>query len=136
MNLTLAQKVALLLITLNVLAGGTAQLTVLIGQGPTSLVTALCTLAGTIVGGWVFVLTGQQNLVNAVGDLAKSDATIQKSLVKTVASMEGIERISINAGANQALAQVAVDPNQPRVGATTSDVREVLKTTAADGPNP
>ncbi len=136
MNLTLAQKVALLLITLNVLAGGTAQLTVLFGQGVTSIITAMCTLAGTIVGGWVFVLTGQQNLVNAVGEIAKSDASVQKSLVKTVAGMEGIERISINAGANQALAQVAVDPNQPRVGATSSDVREMLKETAHGDASP
>lgn len=130
MNLTLAQKVALLLITLNVLAGGTAQLTPLFGQGLTLIITSVCTLAGTIVGGWVFVLTGQQNLVNTVGDLAKSDASIQKSLVRTVADMPGVERISINAGANQALAQAAVDPQQPKVGATTSDVRQVLKETA------
>lgn len=135
-RLTLAQKVALLLITLNVLAGGTAQLTVLFGQHTTLIITSICTLAGTIVGGWVFVLTGQQNLVNTVGDLAKSDASVQKSLVRTVADMPGIERISVNAGANQALAQVATDPNQPKVGATAPDVREVLKETATQGSAP
>lgn len=129
-NLTLAQRVALLLITLNVLAGGTAQLTVLFGQHLTLIITSVCTLAGTIVGGWVFVLTGQQNLVNTVGDLAKSNPNIQKSLVRTVADMPGIERISINAGANQALAQVATDPGQPKVGATDSGVQNTLRETA------
>lgn len=132
MNLTLAQKVALLLITLNVLAGGTAQLTVLFGQHLTLIITAICTLTGTIVGGWVFVLTGQQNIVNVVGDLAKSNASVQQSLVKTVAEMPGVERISVNANANQALAQVAVDPNQPKVGATAPSVRQTLLETAAE----
>jgi hypothetical protein len=115
MNLTLTQKIALLMITLNALAGGTAQLTPLFGQQIATLIVSAAALANTIIGGWVFVLTGQQNIVKQVADMA------------------GVERISVNENANQALAQVAVDPNQPKVGATAPAVRQVLQTTAVGG---
>lgn len=113
LNLTTLQKVALLMITLNALAGGSAQLTPLAGQELTTIIVSIAALANTIVGGWVFVLTGQSNIV------------------KTVAGMAGVERVNINAEANQALAKLAVDPEQPKVGGTTSAVVQTLLSTAA-----
>jgi len=54
----------------------------------------------------------------------------QASLVRDVAAMPGVERISVNTNATQALAQVATDSTQPKVGAVDAGTRMVLKTTA------
>lgn len=50
--------------------------------------------------------------------LSSVGATVsgQANLVRDVAAMPGVERISVNTSANQALAQVAVDPGQNKVG--------------------
>lgn len=56
----------------------------------------------------------------------------QKSLVNDVAAMPGVERISVNEAASPALAQVATDHTQPKVGPTLAAadaVREIAKGT-------
>jgi hypothetical protein len=54
----------------------------------------------------------------------------QAQLVKDVRAMPGVEKVLINENANPTLAAVAIDPDEPKVGATTPDVREILKETA------
>ncbi len=112
MNLTPAQIIALSISTLSVLAGATAQLTTLFGQMVAQDITTACSLIAAILGGWIAVLTGQT------------------AVVKQVAALPGVERISVNAQANPTLAAVATDPGQAKVGATTPDVRAVLSETA------
>lgn len=112
MNFTLAQKLAGMMVVINALAGGTAQLVPLFGASITQIIVSIATLTGTIVSGWIFVVTGQQNIV------------------KAVAEMPGVERITVNAQANQALAQVATDPNQPKVGAMNPAIRPALESVA------
>jgi len=51
----------------------------------------------------------------------------QGNLVRDVAAMPGVERVSVNASASSTLASVALDPAEKKVGATTPDVRESLK---------
>ena len=51
-------------------------------------------------------------------------------MVRDVAAMPGVESIKINSQANQTLASVAVDPEQPKVGATTPQTRDILQDTA------
>lgn len=40
----------------------------------------------------------------------------QANLVRDVAAMPGVEKITVNTNASQSLAQVAVDPDQTKVG--------------------
>ena len=54
----------------------------------------------------------------------------QASLVRDVAAMPGVERINVNASANQTLASVAVDPDQKKVGAANPTIMHVLADTA------
>lgn len=112
MSLTAGQKIAMVLVALNVLAGATAQLTSLFGANIASDIASVASLGGTILSGWIFIVTGQGNMV------------------KQVADMPGVERISVNAMANQTLAQVATDPAQTKVGANTPDARATLQQTA------
>lgn len=54
----------------------------------------------------------------------------QANLVRDVAAMPGVDRISVNTNATQELAQVATDSSQPKVGAVDASTRTVLKATA------
>jgi hypothetical protein len=64
--------------------------------------------------------------------LSSVGATVsgQSNLVSDVAAMPGVERISINAKASPALASVAVDPAQQKVGPSSPDVRSTLVASA------
>jgi len=55
----------------------------------------------------------------------------QSNLVSDVAAMPGVEHISVNANASPALASVATDPAQPKVGPASPDLRAGLVTKAA-----
>ncbi len=74
----------------------------------------------------VAVLGIAQIIVSSV----QSSLSTQASLVRDVASMPGVTRISINEQANSTLAQVATDPAQPKVGPSTPELRGVLNTIA------
>jgi hypothetical protein len=110
MNLTLGQKIAMLSVVLGVLAGGTAQLAPIVGHNIAVSIASLASLFNTIVSGWIFIVTGQGNMV------------------KDVAKMPGVEKITVNAGANPTLASVAVDPTVDKVAPTRADMDIVAQT--------
>lgn len=112
MNITRNQWLAITILFFTVLTGGSAQLTDLIGPYGTKLVIAFSTLATGLLAGLQIILGGQAQQV------------------RDVAAMPGIDRVSVNAAANAALATVATDPLQQKVGATSPATREVLKDTA------
>lgn len=112
MNLNTKQVLAIILAILSVMSGSTAQLTDLLGVGPAKAVISMSSLAMSVLSSVLAVLTGQG------------------SIVRDVAAMPGVQRIDINPNANATLAAIAIDPMQPKVGATTPDVRELLKQTA------
>lgn len=114
MNLNGKQAISIIIAVLSVLMISGAQLNDLIGSTASKTVVSLAGLLNMILGSVMAAISGQSNLV------------------RDVAAMPGVERISINAQANPTLASVAVDPLQTKVGATTPDVRTVL-TEAAKG---
>ena len=91
---------------------GAALLQTLLGQDLTIKVVAVLGVINIIVSAYGTAVSGQA------------------SLVKDVAAMPGVDRVSVNAAASPALASVAVDPAQAKVGPTTPDVRAVLTETA------
>lgn len=86
--------------------------TQLFGQNTATIIISLLGLANTILAGVTYVLTGQAQQI------------------KDVAAMPGVDRVSVNAQANTTLAQVATDPAQAKVGATSPEVRSTLVNTA------
>ena len=112
MNLTRNQMLALGSLGLGLLAGGGSTLTELFGQGLATKIAASAGFLNSFVSGAILILSGQ----------------IQQ--IKDVSAMPGVERISVNTSANQALAQVATDPTQPKVGATDAGTRATLQDTA------
>lgn len=98
---------------ISVLMVSSAQLTDLIGPG------------------WAKYIVTIAGLLNMILQSVTVALSTQTSLVRDVASMPGIDRISVNAQANSTLASVAIDPGQSKVGATSADVRTVLTKTAA-----
>lgn len=95
---------------------------------------------GLITGAALFnPLIGQDMSLKAISVLGicqiivsaiNSNLSTQANTVAEVAAMPGVERISVNAQASSTLAQAAVDPLQPKVGAVTPDVRAALQTIA------
>jgi hypothetical protein len=61
-------------------------------------------------------------VINSIGAAISGQA----SLIKDVAAMPGVERVSVNANASATLAQAATDPTLKNVGATTPEVRQSL----------
>jgi|GEM_PF-7030294 len=112
MNLTSKQIFQIASGVIGGLITGAALLQTLFGQDLTIKIVAVLGIANIILGSVGAALSGQANLV------------------RDVSAMPGVARVSINADANQTLAQVAVDPSQPKVGATTPDVRATLQTIA------
>lgn len=112
LNLTPLQIIGIILAINGALTGATAQLTDLFGAVVAKDIVSVASLGSAILGGVITSMSGQA------------------SQIRNVASMPGVERISVNTTANQTLAQAATDPTQPKVGATTPQVREVLKDTA------
>jgi hypothetical protein len=67
-----------------------------------------------------------QIIVSAIN----SNLSTQANTIKEVRAMPGVDKVLVNENANQVLAQIATDPTEPKVGASTPAVREVLKETA------
>lgn len=107
MNLNVKQILAILTATLAVLMVSTSQLTDLFGPTITKSITAGAGLVNMILSAWLAVLSSQG------------------STIRDVAAMPGVEKIQVNAQANQTLAAVATDPTQPKVGATPGAQAEV-----------
>ena len=90
------------------LAGATAQLTDIFGGVIAKDISSVCAL------------------LNMIMSAALVPYTSQRSQIQNVASLPGVERIAVNENANPVLAQVATDPNQPKVGATDPQTRMTL----------
>lgn len=103
MNLNTKQILAICVAILSVLMISTAQLTDLFGA----------TVTKTIV--------STAGLLNMILSSVVAAISSQGSLVREVAAMPGVEKIQVNAQANQTLAGVATDPLQPKVGPTALD---------------
>lgn len=114
MNLNAKQILAIATAVLAVLMVSTSQLTDLFGSTTTKSITAGAGLLNMILSSVLAVLTSQG------------------STVRDVAAMPGVEKIRINAQANQTLASIATDPTQPKVGATPEDVTRVKAIATGD----
>lgn len=86
--------------------------TQLFGSGTSQIIVSLFGFANTIVGGVAFIITGQAQQI------------------RDVAAMPGVQQITLNSSASQAAAQVAIDPQQPKVGGTSASVQNILQQTA------
>lgn len=103
MNLTTAQKFALVLVTLGVLGTAGKQLSDMFGPNVSNYIVNISLMASTILGGWLSVITGQA------------------AQVKNVAAMPGVENIEVNRQANQTLARVAMDPDELKISPLVRD---------------
>lgn len=112
MNITSKQWFQIMSGIISGLITGAALLQTLFGQDLTIKIVAGLGVANIILSSVGTALSGQANLV------------------KDVAAMPGVERVAVNANATPALAQVATDPAQPKIGATSPEVRAVLQDTA------
>jgi hypothetical protein len=112
MNLTGKQVLSIIAATVSALTLATAQLTDIFGAHVAQSIVSVAALVNMILNAVVVGVTGQG------------------SLVRDVAAMPGVEQIAINANANPTLAQAATDSTQPKIGATTPEVRSVLVETA------
>lgn len=113
MNITSKQWFQIISGIISGLITGAALMQTLLGQDLTIKVVAALGIVNIILSSIGTALSGQA------------------SLVRDVAAMPGVDRISVNAQATSTLASVAVDPAQTKVGATSPDVRTVLTTKAA-----
>lgn len=112
MNLTGKQVLLILSAVLSAMVAASAQLTDIFGPTTAKTVISVVSLSNTVLTSVMVAITGQA------------------SLVKDVRSMGGVERVLMNEDAPKALAQLAVDPTEPKVGAISPEAREVLKDTA------
>lgn len=110
MNLNGKQIIQIVGVVISVAMVSSAQLTDLLGP----------TIAKTIV-----TVAGLLNMTLQGITVALSTQSAQ---IKDVAAMPGIERITVNASASPALAQVATDPDQKKVGATPEAKAAVIAT--------
>lgn len=110
MNLTPVQLMALILVVLGAITGGTSQLTDIFGPLTTKILVSSASLFTSIISGFVLVLTGQS------------------SMLKSVQSMPGVDKIVVNASANSTLATLAVDPNQDKIEASPQAQQAVAQT--------
>lgn len=112
MNLNRNQLLAITIAVLSVTAASTAQLTDLFGAGVAKSIISAAGFLNGILSSVLAVITGQAGMV------------------KDVAAMQGVEKISVNAQANSTLAAVAIDPSQPKVGGESAHTQSVLQETA------
>jgi hypothetical protein len=67
-------------------------------------------------------------LINLILSSVLVPFTSQRSQVQSVAAMSGVERITVNSGANQTLAQLATDPAQEKVSPMQGSTLAVTNT--------
>ena len=109
LSINRVQVVAMVLVVLGAITGGTSQLTDLFGAAITKTIVAAASLMTSVLSGWIMILTGQS------------------SIVKNVQSMPGIERIVVNEKANATLATLAVDPANDKIESTPESAETVEK---------
>jgi len=109
MNLTGKQILAIVAAVVSALMLATTQLTDIFGANTAKTIVSGASLANLILNSILASITGQA------------------TLVRDVAAMPGVERVSVNADANQTLAAAATDPGQPKIGAVDPGTRMVLQ---------
>lgn len=100
MNLNIKQVIAIVIAVLGVLMISQSQLETLVGVAAAKNITSLSALINSVLGSVMAVLTSQG------------------STVKDVLNMKGVEKIDVNAQANQTLSAIAVDPMQDKISPT------------------
>lgn len=114
-KLTPLQIIGIVLAVNGALTGATAQLTDLFGAVVAKDIVSVASLGSAILGGVITAMSG-------IG-----------SQISNVAALPGVERISVNASANDTLATLAVDPAQRKIGATPEAKVAVAATAQAAG---
>lgn len=109
MNLNSYQYFLIAVAILSAVSGMTAQFTDLFGAGPAHLIVTAASAANTLITAIMTPLVG-----NA-------------SMVKNVAALPGVDRVQVNTQATPAIAAVAVDPAQTKVGGGTDQDQTALK---------
>jgi len=99
--------ISIILVVLGVLVASTAQLTDLVGPGPTKTIVSLSSLIMSILSGTLGILSG---------------ATAQ---VRAVSRMPGIDPIHANENATPAVAAMALDPREPGITAAPGKLAAV-----------
>lgn len=111
-NINIYQVFLIIVSVLSAVAGSTAQLTDMFGAGTAHTIVTVATFSTTLITAIMTPLVG-----NA-------------SMVKTVAALPGVTRVTVNTQALPAVAAVAVDANQPKVGAADPNDRAALQAIA------
>lgn len=109
-KLTPLQIIGIILVINGALIGSTAQLTDVFGIGAAKMIVSIASIANSIFGGIVTLISGQG------------------SQVRNVLAMPGIEDVTVNAKANPTLAAIAVDPTEPKIAPTAAASHIVTET--------
>ncbi len=110
MNLTNKQYIAISMAVLAFLAASTGQMTEFLGPQAAKAVASGASFINGILAAIMSVILGQA------------------SLVKDVQAMPGVEKITVNAAANSALAKEAVNPDNDKIEATPEAAAAVQHT--------
>lgn len=107
MNLNRSQVIAISIAVLGVLMVSTSQLTDLFGPTATKSIVSVASLLNSILGSTLAIITSQGGQV------------------RDVLAMPGVEKINVNANANQTLAAIAVDPLINKISPTPAAQAQV-----------
>lgn len=78
----------------------------------------------------IIACLGLANIVLSSVGAALSGPDSPGTQIKAVAALPGVDRVLVNASATNGVAAAALDQSQPKIGATTPEVRAVLATKA------
>ena len=112
LNLTPLQIIGIILAVNGALTGATAQLTDLFGPVVAKDVVSVASIGSAILGGIITAMSGQA------------------AQVRNVLAMPGIEKVTVNAQANQTLSAIAVDPASSKISPTAAAQSDVEKKAA------
>lgn len=110
MNLNTKQVISIVGAILSVLMISTAQLTDLFGAGTAKSIVSVAGLGNLIL----------QSIMTAL--------TSQSSTIREVLAMPGVDKVNVNAAANQTLAAIAVDRSIDKIGPTPGSAQQVEAT--------
>lgn len=96
-------------VVVSVLMISTTQLTDLFGAVIAKDIVSAAAILNGILGGWVTLMSGQAGMI------------------KDVAALPGVAKIQVNEQASPAVAAVATDPAQPKIGGETAATQATLK---------
>lgn len=108
--ITRNQWIAILMLALGLIAGGTNTLSEFFGTGVASKLASAASFFSSFVAGIQIILGGQS------------------TQVKDVLAMPGVERINVNENANKTLAAIAMDSSQPNISPTLKAMDVVTET--------